>query len=172
MAAQLKLRDVNNQEARVLFDGTAGQAVEVYFELIITGSTVEADPFTSVMSLGNVGKYTDPVWELFGPSAPNSPSLSSDAGTPSTMKSFTPKYPGRWLVRLKAKPIIQGTNNTAVTGNEMEFTALFEVLDPNVLGHPESSVTTASLMAPNEGVEYDASVGWSRSIESFRTSVS
>jgi hypothetical protein len=170
MSAQLKLRDYTGQTGRTLFDGIAGQAVEVYLEVIDSGQVVQ-DPFAAV-ALQNVGKYTNPVWVMFGPSGPSAPTLDAAPGTPPDPKSFTPNYPGRWLVRVTAEPIIL-VSGAATTGTAVDFTALFEILDPAVVGHPAAVASyPSSVVAPNETTEYNALEGWARSVESYLTTVS
>jgi hypothetical protein len=94
--------------------------------------------------------------------------------------TFLPTIPGRWLVRLTVLPYVSDDGVIITLSPTPEvFTGLFEIQDPNVIGHPEAreygngSVTRgASFIAPNESNEYDSDEGWARGLERYLATVS
>ena len=165
----------------VLYDQNASESVEAWFE------RSGAAGFTADESLPVAGEYqgSSAVWELFGPDGPAvhllpDPLNVNVAGTPAHPMTFLPTIPGRWLVRLTVLPYISDDGVIITLSPTPEvFTGLFEIQDPNVIGHPEAreygngSVTRgASFIAPNESNEYDSDEGWARGLERYLATVS
>lgn len=165
----------------VLYDQNASESVEAWFE------RSGAAGFTADESLPVAGEYqgSSAVWELFGPDGPAvhllpDPLNVNVAGTPAHPMTFLPTIPGRWLVRLTVLPYVSDDGVIITLSPTPEvFTGLFEIQDPNVIGHPEAreygngSVTRgASFIAPNESNEYDSDEGWARGLERYLATVS
>jgi len=127
-------------------------------------------------------------WDLFGPDGdpvqlvPGSGNPTS-SGTFASPQEFEPTTPGRWLVRVSAQPWIQDPNppGNLILGDAQEFTVLFEIQDPNVIGNPNAEhpgpnagdwSAGTSVIAANETIEYDVDEGWSRSVERYLNTVS
>lgn len=182
--AYIKLRNsVTTIEGNpsVLYDQNANESVEVWFER----SGDEA--FTADEASPVVGEYqgSSAVWELFGPDGPevflmDDPLNANPTGSIAHPYSFLPTIPGRWLVRLTVLPYesLDGLAVTVASTPEV-FTALFEIQDPNIIGHPDArpygngSITRgASFIAPNESNEYDSDEGWARGLERYLATVS
>ena len=165
----------------VLYDQNANESVEVWFER--SGDA----GFTADESVPVAGEYqgSSAVWELFGPDGPAVYLLedtlnANPAGTPLHPLYFLPTIPGRWLVRLTVPPYVSDDGVVVTVGTTSEvFTGLFEIQDPNVIGHPEAreygngAITRgASFIAPNESNEYDSDEGWARGLERYLSTVS
>ena len=126
------------------------------------------------------------VWSLYGPDGPGDQDpggifLSDNLGSVDDPKTFTPTMPGRWLIKLVAQQYVldPDTGLTVLDEEPRTYTALYEIQDPNIIGHRNArpygngSVTRgASTIAPNESTEYDSDEGWSRGIERYLTTVS
>lgn len=163
-----------NSGAPTLYDQQANQTVQVWFE----HGGVEAftaDPGTPV-----AGEYAPGVWsEIYGPDGPLVTLVGGD-GTIASPKEFTPTMPGRWLVRLVAeKYVLDSDMNVVLSGEPETFTALYEIQDPNIIGHRNAkpygngSVTRGtSTIAPTESTEFDSDEGWSRGVERYLATVS
>ena len=173
MSAYLKIRNTVTAidgDPSVLYDQNANQQVEVWLEdagvevLLADGDPIEA------------GKYTNAAWQIYGPDGPE----IVLAGVGSEHRTFTPPVPGRWLVRLTAQKYVTNAAAEVVLSDTVEtFTALYEVQDPNILGHRDAraygngAITRgSSIIAPNETNEYDSDEGWSRGIERYLQTVS
>ena len=182
--AYIKLRNsVTTIEGNpsVLYDQNANESVEVWFE------RSGAEAFTADETAPVVGEYqgSSAVWELFGPDGPevflmDDPLNANPTGSIAHPYSFLPTIPGRWLVRLTVLPYesLDGLAVTVASTPEV-FTALFEIQDPNIIGHPDArpygngSITRgASFIAPNESNEYDSDEGWARGLERYLATVS
>ena len=101
------------------------------------------------LTSGSWGTYsvrpgTDAGWVLFGPEN-TSAAISGASSTPED-KTFTPDVPGRYVA------FFEGYDGA----DQVRLTGLFEV---------RSTSAGESIPAPREGVLYDASTGWTRSIE-------
>lgn len=98
-------------------------------------------------------EYGNNAWELFGPAESVAAMSGPDAWT--NPQTFTPDYPGRYLIRL---------TTTIFGGSAASYTALVEVKDPQL--------PNAAIPAPNETTESDGTYGWSRDAEEVHKVVS
>jgi hypothetical protein len=96
----------------------------------------------------DTGTNPDDGWYIFGPSRHSGLALSSPLVLEN--KTFTPRYAGNYLVRLK---VTQASNTEQVV-----FTALAEVT---------SGYSSLAFPAPTEQTERTSDYGWSRALEAL-----
>lgn len=162
---------------KVLYDQKANEVIEVYLE-DAGEEALSAEPIA--------GKYSSAgAWELFGPDGEEVFLLGIDnpigiSGSIANPKTFLPPIPGRWLVRFTTNQyVLNDALEVVLAEKQSVFTALYEIQDPNILGHRDArpygngAITRgASTIAPNETNEYDIDEGWSRGIERYLQTVS
>jgi hypothetical protein len=171
----------------VIYDEHADYLIKIYFLDNDTWDVAaNQNAFSASPELGKFDKSTATV-QVYGPDGPQIFLQNETGGTwaegvfADDPIQIRPDRPGRWLIRLKVQPYEwDEANQVIVTSSEVStFTALYEVQDPNILGHhaarayANGSITQGtSPLGPNETSEYDSDEGWARGAERYFTTIS